>query len=241
MIRNILIIEDVEHHMERLCAILADIPEVNILKAYNVKQAYYMLSSNHIHLFLVDIILDAESNRGDVSGLNIVQTLRQNKLYEFTPVIFVTSLEDPKLFSYSQLHCYGYVEKPFDEDEVKKLVKGALNFPVPAEDKYIFFRKDGIIYPVRTDEILYIENSGNKTIVVTKNDKLIVPRRSLPELLKELDAPQFVMCSRFVIVNKNQIENVDYPNRYIKIRNAEENIGIGPILLKKFKEEMKND
>ena len=239
MIRNVLIIEDMEYHMDRLCAILADIPEVNVLKAYNMEQAYCMLSSNTIHLFLVDIILNTKNNRGDVSGLEIVQTIRQNKSYEFTPVIFVTSLEDPKLFSYSELHCYGYIEKPFDADEVKRLIKQALNFPVVEEDKYMYLRKEGIIYPIKTKDIVFVQNIRYKTRVKTVRDEIIVARIGVSEMVSELNSPHFIMCSRNTIVNKEHIEYVDFPNRYIKFRDIDEMIEIAKPMIKKFREMLK--
>ncbi len=239
MIRNVLIIEDMEYHMDRLCAILADIPEVNVLKAYNMEQAYCMLSSNPIHLFLVDIILDTANNRGDVSGLDIVQSIRQNKSYEFTPVIFVTSLEDPKLFSYSELHCYGYIEKPFDNEEVKKLIRQALNFPVVEEDKYMYFRKEGIIYPVKAKDIVFVETFRYKTRVKTVRDELVIPRKGISDVLNELNSPHFIMCSRSTIINREYVEYIDYTNRFIKFRGIDETIEIGGIILKKFKEMMK--
>lgn len=129
MERNILILEDNEKCMDAIVDIISDCNNVNIFTASNISDALSIAYKNRIHLFLVDIILNPEMKE-DVSGLDFVKALRENKKYEFTPVIFITALEDPKLYSYSQLHCYGYIEKPFDVTYVKKIVTEALEFPV---------------------------------------------------------------------------------------------------------------
>ena len=136
--KNILIIEDNNTHMENLCSLLEENFRVNIFKAYNVEEACYMLSFNCIHLFLVDIILNPVDNPGNVMGLELVKKIRENKSYVHTPVIFLTSLEDPSLYAYRQLHCYSYLEKPYNPEELIKLVEEALEFPVKEETKDIY-------------------------------------------------------------------------------------------------------
>ncbi|MBE5944198.1 MAG: response regulator transcription factor [Lachnospiraceae bacterium] len=242
MTRNILIIEDRKPHMEALCHILNGFSEVRIFKAYNVDEAYYMLSSHHIHLFLVDIILDTKSSSGDVSGLEIVQKIRENHIYKFTPVVFITSLEDPKIIAYSQLHCFSYIEKPFNEAEVRAIVKEALEFPIVEDSKKkIYFRKEGIVFSIPREEIKYIECMDKKMIVVTERDRLVLARKKLQDMLLKLDSKEFLRCNRNVIINKKHIDYIDYPNKYIKIRGEKTKIEIGRKIIKQFKENMKND
>lgn len=238
--KNILIIEDQKPHMEALTKVISQIENVHIYKAYNVAEAYYMLSLHHMHLFLVDIILDT-SKSGDVSGLDFVRDIRQNKRYEFMPVIFITSLEDPQLYSYSQLHCFGYIEKPFEAKQVENLVREALQFPaLSSENRNLYFRIDGIIYSVRVDDIIYIENSRRRLGIHCVNDYIEVPYKTANEILEELDSPHFIPCSRYAIVNQNYIERIDFTNRYLKLRGVEESIEIGAIMKKRFKDSIMN-
>lgn len=241
MIRNILVIEDKEPHMKALHKILEEIPGVKVFEAHNIAEAYCVLSFNAIHLFMVDIILDTSVN-DDVSGLNFVRELRNNKKYKFTPVIFVTSLEDPKLFSYSELRCFGYVEKPYDRNMVHKLVCEALEFPVPKEeDKKLFFRKDGIILAVDTKELVYMEIANRTLNIYTTNDKLALPYKSLSTVVKELDGGTFIKCSKYVVFNKNYLEHIDLINRYIHLKGKKESIEIGRAYVKEMRELLEND
>ncbi len=236
MERNILILEDNEKCMDAIVDIISACNNVNIFTASNISDALSIAYKNRIHLFLVDIILNPEMKE-DVSGLDFVKALRENKKYEFTPVIFITALEDPKLYSYSQLHCYGYIEKPFDVTYVKKIVTEALEFPVKnTNDEVLFFRKDGIVYSVYPKDIIYMVCSSKKLVIYCKNDVLELSSVSKKHLLQKLDPGIFVACSRYVIVNKNYIEQIDFRNRYIKFRGIQGTVEISASSVKNFRE-----
>lgn len=188
----------------------------------------------------IDIILNTKKP-GDVSGLDFAREIRGISKYKFTPLVFITSLEDPKLYSYSQLHCYGYIEKPFSVAQVKDIILGALEFPVKEDDdRYVYFRKDGIVYSVYIKEIIYIESSRRKITIHCVNDELEIPYRTCGEILQELDSKSFVQCSRYCIVNKKYIKQIDYTNRFIKLRNVDAPIEIGIIVKKSFKQSVEN-
>lgn len=239
MHRNILILEDNIFVMKDICNIIEELHrEVVVYTASDIKEAYDISMEQHIHLFIVDIILNPKNN-GDVSGIRFVQEIRNVNRYEFIPVIFLTSLQDPMLYSYSQLGCMGYIEKPYDASRVKKYILKALHFPVPTErDRFVYFRKEGIVYSKCVSEIYFIEVSRRKVIIYCENDKLEVPYKTCSEILEELDSPSFVQCNRKYIVNRDYIEQIDYPRRLIKLKNINKIIEIGPVIKEKFKLEI---
>lgn len=239
MIRNILILEDKKEHRDALEKIVSSIAEdIATYTAADVQRAYQISMENHIHLFLVDIILCPEKP-GDVLGLRFAQEIREIKKYQFTPLVFITSLEDPKLYSYSQLHCFGYIEKPFSPVQVKKTILKALEFPIEDDvERFAYFRKDGIVYAKCIKEIIYIENARRKVVIHCKDDILEIPYKTCDEILKEIDSASFVQCSRYVIVNKNYIEEIDYANRYVKLKNIKSPIEIGITMKNRLKERL---
>lgn len=241
MIRNILILEDKESHMRALHRILQDIPNVKVFEAHNIAEAYCVLSFNRIHLFTVDIMLD-KNELDDVSGLTFVRELRNNKKYKFTPVIFITSLEDPKFLSYAELHCYGYIEKPFDKKAVYNLVSEGLEFPVRAEDnKKLYFRKDGIIYSVNSRDLVYIEVKNRELCIHTVNDLLILPNQTLSKIIRELDEQMFIRCSKYAVLNLDYISHVDLTNRYVRMKGSDASIEIGRAYVKEMRNILEDD
>ncbi len=235
MKRKVLILEDHRHHREALEKLLYEIePEVCCYSVSTVKEAVQIIWEDHIHLFLIDIVLDTREP-GDVSGLNFAKQIREISKYKHTPLIFITSLEDPKLFSFYQLHCYSYIEKPFDVSRTKKIIKEALEVPVVEEDdRYIYFQKDGIAYSVYIRDIIYIESCRRKVILYFSDSSLEFSYKTCREVLQDLDSASFIQASRNYIINRKYIEYIDRTNRFVKLKYIREPIEIGTVMKKSF-------
>lgn len=236
---KVLIVEDNKAHMEALDKIVKSLNrDLQVYYAHDLETAFHLVLEQHINLFLVDIILKTDKP-GDVSGLNLVREIRGILRYKFVPIIFITSLEDPELYSYSQLHCFKYIEKPFDVEQVKKTILEALEFPCRNDDeRYVYFRKDGVVYSKCIKEIVRIESSKRKIVIHCTNDRLEIPYKTCEEILQELDSDVFIQCSRYDIINKNYIEHIDYVNRFVKMKYTENPIEIGIIMRKTFRKKM---
>lgn len=233
--KNVLIVEDNEKHMEALYKLLLDIEDIKVFKAYNMTEACYMLSLYDFTLFIVDIILDAKKPN-DVSGIELVKHIRDINKYQFTPIIFTTTLEDPQLCAYRDLHCYQYIEKPYDEDYVVRVVKQALKFEaVKSEKDYVYFKKDGVLYSVRLNNITHIEINRRETKIYTLEDCLRLGYQTTSQVLERLGSDDFIQCNRGTIVNRRYIETVDLSNRYVKLYNVEESLELGPSMRRQFK------
>lgn len=64
MIHKTLIIEDNKAHMKALCKIVKELQrDIEIYCAYNTEQAYQLILEQHIHLFIIDIILNKKAWR----------------------------------------------------------------------------------------------------------------------------------------------------------------------------------
>ena len=236
--KRVLILEDKEIHRRTLLKILEEIEEsVQVYTTDKIADAYKISMENTINLFLVDIILDTEE-KGDVSGLKFVDSIRKVPQYSFTPVIFITSLEDPRMHAFHELHCYGYIENPFDKQTVKELITHTLKFPTPEnEDRNIYLRTEGIMYAVKVKDIVFIEISRRKIVVHTVNETITVSYMTSEKMLKELDSSDFVQCSRKNIVNKKYVEQIDFVNRYIKLHDVDGYIEIGSTMKERVKHE----
>lgn len=237
-----LIVEDQKLQMNALCKIINDLHrDIEILCASDQKEAYQIAMEYQIHIFLVDIILTT-SQTGDVSGLRFVQEIREVKKYFFTPVIIITSLEDPKLYSYSQLHCFKFIEKPFNAKQVQSCVLKVLDFPVVFdEERYAYFRKDGIVYSARLLDIVYIENMRRKVIIHCVKEDMEIPYKTCDAIMEELDSELFLRCSRYHIINRRYIEQIDYTNRYVKLSGVETPIEIGGVIKNQFKKDLEEN
>lgn len=233
--KTVLIVEDNVRSMEMLVKIIENLrTDVEIKTASSQEEAAILAMKFNIDLFMLDIILNA-SNPGDVSGMKFAEYIRTLQKYKYTPIIFITALEDPELHAYSDLHCYYYVEKPYDVEKVSSVISEALEFPaVHNEPQNVFFRKDGILYKKEISEILYIENSRAGQTVYCSNGNLKLSYKPNYKILEELASDKFIQCSRYHIINYDYIDKIDTVNRYILLKGVKTPIEIGNSFKKKF-------
>lgn len=242
MKKNVLLVEDNEKSRKLLVSKLNEIDsEATVYETDHIETAYHYALQFRIDLFILDIILDA-SSRGDTSGLDFAGNIRDIDRYKSTPIIFITSLEDPQLFSYSKLHCYQYIEKPFDLEKTMDTIREALEFGTSMKrEGYVHIRKDGLVFPVKVNEIVYIVFDKPEMKVYFKNDTLAVPYVSMKKMMNKLDSKDFEQCNRNTIVNWDYIECFDLGKGCLKIKNSETRIQIGNVYRKNFFDGLKDD
>lgn len=236
MKKAVLIIEDdigQSNMLKRLVWTAGESTE--IYTAESAAEGYKLLMEKTIDVFLVDIILDT-SKVGDTSGIRLVEKLRSIPKYMFTPVIFVTSLEDPSMYAYTDLNCIGYIEKPFNSERITKLIEKALNYTTLRErEASLTFRKDGILYPVKVKEIVYMESFHHMMNIHFSNGSVLeIPYKTCKQVLEEADAECLMQCSRNTLINKDYVFGVDIPNKFVIFKDGLGMVDIGVTYKKKL-------
>lgn len=241
MKRNILLLEDNEKARKMLTLLLKGIDsEISVLQADNINSAYGYAMQYMIHLFVLDIIIDT-SSRGDTSGITFASNIREIRKYKCTPIIFISSLEDPKLFTYSELHCFQYIEKPFNNERVVNKVKEALEIEDRNEaDRRVCFRKDGLLFPVKVSNIIYIMCEKPYTRIYTVNDTLEIAYQPLRKIIEKLNSDAFTLCNRSTLVNKDYIDAIDIVNKLLKMKCIDRQLSLGEVYGKNLVSEMKD-
>lgn len=243
MKRTVLIIEDDENQLKMLEQLVLSVnDEVEICKAQNEITAYNILMEKTIDVFMVDIILNAKKP-GDTAGVRVVRKLRAVDKYLFTPVIFITSLEDPELHCYKELNCIGYIEKPYAPEQVTQLVKKALNYYTEREKKIVVtFRKEGILYPIALDDIVYVESMNHIMHIHRSNGSVLdIPYKTCGQFMSEADSDCLIQCSKKAVINKKFVECVDPVNRYVTFKNGLGTCEIGLMYKQVISEEFKKN
>ena len=232
--KQILVIEDNKYSMDRIINILQDIPDIMIIKADNRGDAYKYAMEYTIDLFIVDIILET-TIEADISGIKFAENIRKIEKYEFTPMIFTTSLQDVQLYAYANLHCYRYLEKPYDANELYQVVMESLRFQQPQkeEKENYCYKKDGILFVIKTETIVYIDNQLTKLFIKCDSGKVVqAPYRSSKNILLELNSNRFYKCNKNIIINLDYVAHVDIGNRIVTMKENYGNFTIGRQFLK---------
>ena len=197
-VKNVLILEDNKSTQELLKNIFSRLEiHSQISVADSAKDAYVLAMGGFYDLFVVDVVLD-HRKASDVSGMAFVERIREIEYYKLTPVIFITGLEDPKFYAYSQLHCYSYLEKPFDFHAAALLFTEVLKST--------------------TRKIVYIEIRAKKNYLHCVDGTMVLPYVPLADFTRELDPRYFLQCNRSTVVNRRFISAVDTVNNYVSLK-----------------------
>ena len=234
--KTVLIVEDDENQALRLEQLVHQLNSGVVVRiANNLTDAYHILMENVIDVFLIDIILKTVT-MGDTAGIRLVENIRKLPQYLFTPVIFVTSLEDPEMYCYKGLNCIGYIEKPYDKNQVTALVEKALHYTTQRDENIrITFRKDGILYPVELKKIIYIESIDHILhIHMNDGDVMEIPYKTCKQIMEEVGSERMLQCSRSTIVNREYISSIDIVNQCITLKGNLGSVAIGITYKKKL-------
>lgn len=236
--KNILLLEDDEDTRNTLIHLIKSISnDINIYSFSEMTGIYDFIMTHHIDLFILDIIIN-KNIIGDTSGMKFAEKIRGIIKYEFVPVIFISSLYDPKLYAYSSIHSYEYIEKPFDKNHIIDTVTKALRFPGSQKDeKRICFRVDGAVFVIRCSDVFYIESFRHKIYIYkTDGHKIIAPYRTFRNILLETEDSNLRQISRSIIINVKYLELVDWVNNYVKMKECSNLLNIGVTFKKELRD-----
>ncbi|MPN36597.1 Transcriptional regulatory protein BtsR [bioreactor metagenome] len=114
--KNILIIEDDERQRINLKKIISE-NDVVIYEAQDKDEALDICNKVCIDIFLVDIVLKSSS------GLDFALEIRKINKYELSWIIFITTHREYLTEAFKQVHCYDYIIKPYDKEEILSTIR----------------------------------------------------------------------------------------------------------------------
>ncbi|MCC2683468.1 MAG: response regulator [Paenibacillaceae bacterium] len=116
---NIMIVDDSEHIVKRLRAILEELGHQVIAEANNGREAVDRYDPGKVDLVTMDIQMPV------MDGIEAVRHIRGK--HPHAVIVMVSSVEDRgKVFEAIKLGAKNYILKPFVDDKVKKVLQDAL-------------------------------------------------------------------------------------------------------------------
>lgn len=156
----------------------------------------------------IDILfLDVDFKNGGKNGIDFAKDLREiNKDFY---LIFLTGHQRYMHLSFI-VKVFDYLVKPINKSIIEDLVSRIKKEFTYNKKIFLHLNK---WEAVRTDDILYIERSGNKSVIVTESETFS-SSKSLESLLNELPI-FFRKCHRSYIVNDTKITSLDKKKGYV--------------------------
>lgn len=221
---NILLLEDNVQSLKVLKKIVESVSaEITTVAVSSLEEAREALMQKHqtFQAFLLDINLNVE-DEADESGIVLAKEIRRHKQYAFTPIVMITSIANLELQAYRELHCYQYILKPYQQQEIVKLIHKLLFQTGESIDASIVVKRDGINYKLLCKDIIYVQAIPRGVSIRLAKEEMKVPYLSIKQLMEKLPTDQFIQCHRMYVVNQDYIEYVDMVNGMIKLQNDEQ-------------------
>lgn len=225
---EVLILEDEDSSREALVKILcAYSPDIRVHASATFEEAKALLVSEiRFSLFLLDVNLSG-SDREDIGGILFAREVRERFCYSFTPIVMVTSIGAMEMQAYREIHCYQYLMKPFQKQQVEEILRRVLDKENQEKPPVVTVKKDGISYQVRCEDICYIEAVPRGICLHMKKEIWKVPYVTLRQILQKLPRDMFVQCHRMYVVNMRDMEYYDPVNRIVKLKSCADSIEVG--------------
>lgn len=227
---KVLIVEDEANYADTLEMFVDELGYEIAGIAASGKKAIDLFETEKPDLVLMDIHLE-----GELSGIDLARIFQGQKV---TPIIYITSFDDPETFAKAkQTGPYGYLIKPFEPSSLQRSIELAVQHAY-AEGEQVFENSEEVVLAtscffvkdrnrlikIKIDEILWVEVEDKYCMLHTRDRKFTL-RQSLKELAQRLDPSVFVQTHRSYIVNAAEIEDIDLSLFVVRINGTEIPLG----------------
>ena len=157
------------------------------------------------------LILDVEFKNNSLDGIEFAKKLR--KLNKEFYLIFLSAHQR---FLYPALvtKIFDYLIKPVNMDMISDLVS---RIKEEFSDDNNMFIKINKWYSIKSDEIIYMEKSINRTNITTS--KGVISCTKTLEKMQESLPKNFIRCHRSFIVNKDKFLSFDRKKKQLYLEN----------------------
>lgn len=207
---NILILEDDLIQLKTLSNIIKQLGDTyNVHEATSIEEAFKISKTEAIDLFYVDI------NIKDESGLKFALEIRKWERYRLTWIVFVTIYKEYMLAAFKTIHCYDYILKPYNIDNIQKTTRLLMTesqaqvAATEVNEKFIIVDVKKIQVKIFIDEIIFVEVYIRNSTIHTVNGSFTIDYLSLKKLSEMINSKNILQSHRSYLVNLKYINKIE--------------------------------
>ena len=212
---NCLIVDDEQLARDLLREFISQRPEITILgEANKGKDAVELIDSLKPDLIFLDVQMPG------MTGFDVLDEIEHDPF-----VIFATAYDQYAIKAFEK-NAVDYLLKPIDQDRFKVAVDRAIARMTTEQnnvgellrnmktenrtsyDSHIFVQKSEKLLNLAVDEIMFLEASGDYTILTTKGDQF-VSSSGIGKLEEILNPEIFIRVHRSTIININFLKEIE--------------------------------
>lgn len=167
---------------------------------------YDVAEGKAIDIFFLDIEMP------ELTGMKLAEEIR--KFLPYAIILFVTSFTKYAIRAF-ELSVFRYIPKTELEACLPLALDDAIDMLEMKNQDCYLIESPRRITKVMMDDILYIGKEQKYSVLVLKNERIPV-RKSLMQVLKELNRPEFLMIERGYIVNLYHVVRLERDQIFLR-------------------------
>lgn len=198
---NLLIVEDEEIQRKALCKIIKQLgKQIFVYEACDFNGAIQLCTTKHFDIIFLDLKLEDTINSSK-NGLDIAIYLRSLKEYEYTPIVFITSIPDYIQRALNQTMCFQYILKPYTPESITNCLTKLLHSPLLPLPKFSFHNYyGGKMEFFQQDIIRFTPSASHRIYIYTTQGRFESGDYTLDQI-EELISEHFLRCHRKHLIN----------------------------------------
>lgn len=202
--------------MIQAIAIDDEIPALSIIQHFCERTGFIQLEKTfnqptealkHLRKFPVDLVF-LDIHMPSLSGIDLYKAVQQD-----TMAIFTTAYSEYAVEGFN-LNAVDYLLKPFTYKRFLQAAEKANDYynylreKEKTKEQYLFVRADYTLVKINIAEIVYIEGYDDYLKIHTVNQKPVITRMTLKNILEKLPSQQFIRIHRSYVVPLRRVESL---------------------------------
>ena len=200
---NCIIVDDDDLTRIEVEQLVKQTPFLNLLSSYaSAKEALDFSINNKPDLIFLDIMMP------EMNGLDFIQFI-----HEQNPLIILMTVEKDYAVEAFNYNVTDFLVKPISQERFIKAVAKAKSHIDHSKheavaNKFIFAKVNSELIKINTDEILYIEATGNYISIHTSSGRHVV-HTTLKSALEKVSEKDFIRVHQSYIVRIDKISHIE--------------------------------
>lgn len=241
MRKQILIVDSDDRQIRRIAGVVKETAvqsgnRMEIYVANTLEEAGIIIEDIDIDVLILDSVYKGMALE-KYPGIMWAQKIREYEKYISLPIIFISSLSEPKMYAYREINCMGFLPRQFNGEELKRILEKAMYHSTFREgDKSICVRAQGILYPFQIKDILYVEVLNRILYIYRTNGEVLeMHHKPLRDFQAEVDSKCLIQCNKSMLINTLYVSEVNEKEGYVTLSREDVRLLVG----KKYLDEVR--
>ena len=233
MRKLVLIVESEEKQIQRIVSVIKETviktgKKMDIYTANTWKEAEVIIQETEIDILILDVLYKGMVLE-EYPGVKWAQRLRGCEKYISLPIIFISSVEELKMYAYREINCLGFLGRQFKKEELQRILEKAIHHSTAREgERTVWIRAKGKVCPVRIRDILYVEVLDRILYIYQANGNVLeMPHKPLRDFEVEMNSKCLIQCNKSMLINTLYIKEVNEKEGTLVLADSDISLLVG--------------